>query len=329
MKYAREDQDEFARLIARWRRRRGLSQEALGALINLSQRHISFIETGRTRPSSAALLRVISALMVSPADGNRLLNLLGYRASIIASEQDWLDEAPQLMSLLRTIIRGLEPLPASAISDVFGVRCMSLVQALWWNEVAQYPEVFADGYLCHHRAVFHPQGMRRFTENWEEFATAYLQVALRERLRRPQVGEKVLNEILALTRLPSSWLELSVDVPNLASLALRQKTALGTVNLTYTTHLITQPTSHQIAAYPEMVINYLRPADERSAAILTELRFHAKPEDVHERLQAALIDNMDFGLGPQPLFDDTPIEMVAQGGRSRRATTGYHVRGSN
>ncbi len=92
--YAREDPVEFARLIAHWRRARGLSQEALGAIIDLSQRHISFIENGRTRPSTAVLRRIIDALALSHADGNRLLNLLGHSAALAPEEPDWPSDGP-------------------------------------------------------------------------------------------------------------------------------------------------------------------------------------------------------------------------------------------
>jgi len=281
------DRDEFARLITHWRLNRGLSQEALGAMINLSQRHISFIENGRSRPSLAALLRVIQALMVSAADGNRLLNLLGYRASLSANDADWQAAAPRLDFFSSAVTRGLDPLPATAISDHCRVRRMSPVQAMWWNRVAHYPEVFSDDLLSYPRAVFHPEGLRRSTENWEEFALAYLQTILRERALDSESSEKIIDEIRTVTSTPNSWLKIRDDVPKLDDIVLRQKTALGVVKLNFTTFSINQSSGYNAATCPEITINYLTPTDKKSSAKLTALRRKAKPECMHERLRAA------------------------------------------
>ena len=306
--YAREDPIEFARLVAHWRRARGLSQEALGEIVHLSQRHISFIENGRTRPSAAVLRRIIDALALSHADGNRLLNLLGYSAAPAAEEREWPSDAPQRSFLARTMISGLEPLPASAVAGHGDVQCLSLVQAVWWSEIAERAEVFADDVLCHHRVVFHPEGMRRFFENWEEFAAAYLQTVLRERLRNPERGEKVLREILDLTPVPSAWLEMNADFTDLGDIALRRSTKLGTVNLRYSTFSIVHPST----IHPEMVVNCLRPSDRRSAAILETLHRLTRPEDVHKRLRPALSGKTAIGTELLLSSDKVRIEVPAQ-----------------
>lgn len=310
--YAREDPGEFARLMGHWRRARGLSQEALGATIQLSQRHISFIENGRTRPSIAVVLRIIDALALTAADGNRLLNLLGYSAVLAPEKPDDPGIAPQDTFLAATAISGLEPLPASVIADQGQVRCMSLVQAMWWSEIAQAAEVFADDTLCYHRVVFHPSGMRRFVENWEEFVAAYLQIVLRDKLRNPEQGERMLREIRTLAPVPDSWLEMRVNGPDISDVILRRRTALGTVNLKYATFSIGQPRSHQAAFHGEMIVNYLQPVDERSAAIVHKLRRLAKPGEIHERLRPALSGKTTFSPQLQVRPDNPRSEITVR-----------------
>ncbi len=206
------------------------------------------------------------------------------------------------------MISGLEPLPASAVAAQGDVQCLSLVQAVWWSEIAERAEVFADGVLCHHRVVFHPEGMRRYVENWEDFAAYYLQTVLRERLRNPESGDKVLREILALTPVPGSWLEMDVDFRDLGGMVLRRRTTLGTVNLAYTTFSI----APSPAIDPEIVINCLRPSDRRSAAIVERLHRLTKPEDVHERLRPALSGNTAFGIELPLPSDPLGIEVPAR-----------------
>ena len=59
-------------LLRQWRRRRGLSQLALAVAADVSARHLSFVETGRSRPSRALLLRLGEHLDVPLRDRNAL-----------------------------------------------------------------------------------------------------------------------------------------------------------------------------------------------------------------------------------------------------------------
>ena len=64
-------------LLRQWRRRRGLSQLALAGAAGVSARHLSFLETGRARPSRAMLLRLGEHLDVPLRDRNALLLAAG------------------------------------------------------------------------------------------------------------------------------------------------------------------------------------------------------------------------------------------------------------
>ena len=60
-------------LLRSWRRRRNLSQLALAHRADVSARHLSFIETGRSRPSPDMVLRLCDHLEVPLREQNRLL----------------------------------------------------------------------------------------------------------------------------------------------------------------------------------------------------------------------------------------------------------------
>ena len=63
----------FGRHVKQWRRQRGFSQLDLAVRADVSQRHVSFIETGRSRPGEDVVHRVAEALEVPIRDRNILL----------------------------------------------------------------------------------------------------------------------------------------------------------------------------------------------------------------------------------------------------------------
>ena len=65
-------------LLREWRQRRRLSQLDLAIQADISARHLSFVETGRSRPTSAMILRLTEHLDVPLRDRNTLLLAGGY-----------------------------------------------------------------------------------------------------------------------------------------------------------------------------------------------------------------------------------------------------------
>src|ERR1700676_4440499 len=68
----------FAPRLRWWRARRGLSQLQLAGAAEISQRHLSFLESGRTAPSREMVLRLAAALDVPLRQHNALLLAAGY-----------------------------------------------------------------------------------------------------------------------------------------------------------------------------------------------------------------------------------------------------------
>ena len=67
----------FGDLLRDWRRRRRLSQLDLALVADVSARHVSFVESGRSAPSRAMVLRLADALAVPPREQNHLLLAAG------------------------------------------------------------------------------------------------------------------------------------------------------------------------------------------------------------------------------------------------------------
>jgi transcriptional regulator with XRE-family HTH domain len=102
---------ELGNLLRYWRRERGKSQLDLPLDTGISQRHLSFVETGRSTPSRDLLLTLSEKLDIPRRERNALLLASGYAA--IYEESSW--EVPEMAAVTKAIDRVLlqqEPHPA-------------------------------------------------------------------------------------------------------------------------------------------------------------------------------------------------------------------------
>src|SRR4051812_36535955 len=102
-------------LLRDWRERRRLSQLELSIQAEISTRHLSFVETGRSRPTPEMILKLTEHLEVPLRERNQLLLAGGYAP---AYPQHGLD-APELASVrdaLRLVLAGHDPPPALIIN---------------------------------------------------------------------------------------------------------------------------------------------------------------------------------------------------------------------
>jgi len=109
------------KLLREWRARRRLSQLDLSIQADISARHLSFVETGRSRPTRRMILRLSEHLDVPLRERNQLLLAGGYAP---AYPQHGLDE-PQIDAVrdaLMQVLRSHEPFPAVVINR-------------WWDMV--------------------------------------------------------------------------------------------------------------------------------------------------------------------------------------------------
>jgi len=102
-------------LLREWRERRRLSQLDLSIQADISTRHLSFVETGRSRPTSEMILRLSEQLDVPLRERNTLLLAGGFAPAFPAHDLD----APALDAVrtaLRQVLTGHEPYPAVVVN---------------------------------------------------------------------------------------------------------------------------------------------------------------------------------------------------------------------
>jgi transcriptional regulator with XRE-family HTH domain len=157
-------------LLRGWRERRRLSQLDLANQVEVSTRHVSFVETGRSKPSREMVLRLAEHLDVPLRDRNQLLLAAGYAP--IYSEASL--HSPAMLAIraaLRRLLKAHEPYPA-------------LVVDRWWNIVEGnaalklFTEEVSDELLKPPlnalRLTLHPDGMAPRISNLPEVRTSVL-----------------------------------------------------------------------------------------------------------------------------------------------------------
>lgn len=164
---------EVGDLLRRWRSVRGLSQMELAHRAGISPRHMSFVETGRSRPGREVLLALADVLEVPFRERNALLEAAGYARLYRSSE---LDDAAldQVREVLRFILRRHEPYGAVAVDASWNVRMANRShRALMGRFLADAPEELRseENLLVQ---TFHPRGLRRAIRNWPTVARTLL-----------------------------------------------------------------------------------------------------------------------------------------------------------
>jgi transcriptional regulator with XRE-family HTH domain len=97
-----------------WRKKRGLSQLELAIAAGCSQRHVSFLELGRTKPSREMVLRLSTALDVPLRNSNELLLAAGYAPEWTETNLGAEMLAP-IRNALNFILTQQEPFPAVVV----------------------------------------------------------------------------------------------------------------------------------------------------------------------------------------------------------------------
>lgn len=176
------DPQGFGRRLRWWREHRGRSQLDLSLAAGSSQRHVSFLESGRTAPSRDMVLRLAAALDVPLRQQNVLLLAAGF--SPAWAERDW--SAPDLEKVNRALDRLLgqqEPYPAVVVDRRWNLLranqgAVRLTEFLAGPPAAggapSPPPEDPPRAVNLAEALVSPQGMRPRLVNWEEVALYFL-----------------------------------------------------------------------------------------------------------------------------------------------------------
>ncbi|MGH7711523.1 MAG: helix-turn-helix domain-containing protein, partial [Gemmatimonadaceae bacterium] len=152
---------EFAGALRHWRTHRRVSQFELAMRADTTQRHVSFLENGRSAPGREIVVRLAQSLGLSLRERNGLLTAAGYAPLYAESVLD----APALRPVrdaLRGIIDGHLPYPAIIVRPYGELVAANAALDVLTDGVA--PELLAPP-INMFRVALHPQGMARRVVN--------------------------------------------------------------------------------------------------------------------------------------------------------------------
>jgi len=247
-------------LIRFWRNRRRLSQLQVSLDANVSTRHLSFVETGRSHPSRQLLVHLAQHLDLPIAERNRLLLAGGFAPPYLEQPYDG-----ELMKPLRESLRGLldahQPNPALIVDGLWNLIDANQAASLLWDGV---DPALLEPPINMLRLAVHPGGLPSISS-----ATAACNAPLIHRLKRKS-RENADPALAALIEEVESY--LPSEPPDGAAtqpvVSMDLRTHLGAVRLFTVIATLGAPLEVTAA---NLAIETFLPADAESAARLAEL----------------------------------------------------------
>jgi transcriptional regulator with XRE-family HTH domain len=152
-----QSQPEVGSLLRQWRERRRMTQLELALEAEVSARHLSFVETGRSKPGREMLLRVLERLEVPFRERNRLLVAAGHAPAYPERRLDDPDLGP-VREAIDAILSGHEPYPAVAVDRLWNVVAANSAMLALAESVDIDPELLEPPVNVI-RVGLHPRGL--------------------------------------------------------------------------------------------------------------------------------------------------------------------------
>lgn len=256
--------DSFGLLLKQWRSQRGLSQLDLAVTSQVSQRHISFLESGRAKPSRAMVLQLAEVLEIPLRQQNLMLTAAGFAPIHVETDLS----APEMAAIRKALdfmLRQQEPYPAIVVDRYWHLLLTNnaatrlLTTFIPLEQLQTY--FYKDGKINLMRAMFHPQGLRPFVVNWEDFSGHLLQRLHREAIAdgESEQSRALLDELMNYPGISETWHLSERTTHNTMLLTVHLKRA--NLELQFFSTIATLGTPYDITLQ-ELRIECLFPADE-------------------------------------------------------------------
>lgn len=250
----------FGPLLRQWRTARRMSQQQLAIESEVSTRHISFVENGKSSPSREMVLILASALDLPLRERNSLLSAAGFAPVYRETNLN----APEMKPVRRafdTILSHHEPYPAVVVTRTWDVvnmnNAFARLIALLFDTPPVDPIVVQN--LLH--SLFHPAGVRPYVVNWEEVAGILLDRLYRESIVELETSEsrKLMDALLAYPGVSNKL--RSIDLAQTPEVCIAVKIRKGETELEFFTTLTTLGTPMDVTAQELRIESYF-PADD-------------------------------------------------------------------
>jgi transcriptional regulator with XRE-family HTH domain len=203
-------QPNFSQMLKQWRQHRHISQLDLASQSGISQRHISFLETGRSNPSRPMVLALADSLSVPLRERNALLHSAGYVAMF---NEGRLDDST--LAVFRNAIEANlahhEPYPAIVLDGRWNMVVANEAALGFFSQfidpMQSLVEIGAPTEFQIVRLCLHENGLQPFIMNWQELLVAFLGRARRALLANPKDPglAQLIEEITSHPLAPADW----------------------------------------------------------------------------------------------------------------------------
>jgi transcriptional regulator with XRE-family HTH domain len=252
-------------LLRAWRGKRRLSQLEVALVAGVSTRHLSFVETGRAKPSAELLVALADVLDVPLRERNTLLLAAGFAPRYSQTSLD----APDMAAMREAIVRVLDahdPYPGVALDRQWNVVVANAAARRLLTVLP--PDLVADTPHNLFRLSLHPRGMAAFNANFDEWGR-YL---LRELQRLADGGldesaTALLAEVRAYPNVRSLLARPASAPPAANALIVPCVLDLGGARLALFTTLATFGSPRDVTL-AELTVELFYPADAATAAAL-------------------------------------------------------------
>ena len=251
-------------LLSEYRKKNRLSQLDLSLMADVSSRHISFIETGRTSPSRAMILRLADVLDLPHKDSNLLLHSGGFAAAYTELDLAAEDMQP-VREALKLILDNHNPYPAVVMDGSWNLLMANSAQQLMTAQILDANGEPPTMNLL--EAVFRQDCYKPYIENWDEVASHMLRRLRKQVLAFGKASDDALYKRLMEMSPPDNWQQpndspsdgpvLTVDF-NMGGQSLKMFTTL------------TQFGTALDAGMEELLIESYFPADEQCKAFFEQ-----------------------------------------------------------
>tara|TARA_R110002049_G_scaffold97067_3_gene236916 strand:+ start:2199 stop:3041 length:843 start_codon:yes stop_codon:yes gene_type:complete len=167
----------FQSLCRQWRQLRKWSQLDLALAADVSQRHVSWLETGRSQPSREMVMRLSDALDIPLRERNVLLQCAGYAPAYSETRLEEPVMAP-ILDALNHVLEYHQPLPAVVVDRFWNIKRKNRAADLILDIVSDRENVHANNgtgsELNLALLTLHPGGLRPFIANWQQAAPSFI-----------------------------------------------------------------------------------------------------------------------------------------------------------
>ncbi len=258
--------NRFGPLLRHWRTVRRLSQLDLALQANVSARHVSFLETGRSLPSRE-MVAMLGRTLDLPLEERNALHVAARFVPPYGEHRQVIDSAPYVRQALDFVLKQQEPYPAIVIDGHWDIQLRNDASA---NMFAPFHRSYAmEDHIARNamHSVFHPKGLRPFIVNWDEFAGEMIQILHREVAQGSRVSARLLEEIMAYPGVSShSMPKVRAMTSPVLTMQLRNGDARLSFFSTFTTFAMPAD-----AALQQLKIECFYPADENTDQIARRL----------------------------------------------------------